>query len=63
MMALLGFYGSVSPAEFDDMDPYLTRAYARKIGQLHQQDVELRVNLAKLVAGMKLDYSAPEVRG
>lgn len=53
-------YGSTSPREFDEMDPAETEALVRIVGRARQDEVEMRVTLAKFVAGARLRAAGGE---
>lgn len=49
-MAFLAVHANVQPSEFRGMDPADTRALAREVDDIVQEQVELQVELAKLIA-------------
>jgi hypothetical protein len=61
-MAYLGRYGSTSPVDFAEMDPWETTACARRVERLREQEVKLQVTLAQFAAGAHLRAPAEEVR-
>lgn len=44
-------HGSTSPAEFDEMDPFETELLAERVYRERRAEIELRVTLAKFIAG------------
>ena len=61
-MALLAFYGSTSPSEFEAMEATETLAFARQIQKFVNAERELQITLAKFAAGARIQQREAEVR-
>jgi hypothetical protein len=53
-MAFLARYAGVTPAEFDELEPKLTVAFAKKVAALRSAEIDLEMNLARLAAGARI---------